>query len=95
MLRSLISDVFTVASGAGIMPVIAILASKYPKTAALLIPDAPMHPIDCFYLPDLTEQDLDPLIAATRSEMMPRDIKVRVSCIYANISLQRIGCMLI
>lgn len=76
ILRSLISDVFTVPSGAGVMPVIAILASKYPKIAALLIPDAPMHAISCFYLPDLTEQDLDPLIATTQSEILPRDIKV-------------------
>lgn len=75
VLRGLISDVFTTNSGVGVMPIIAILAAKYPKTAALLIPDAPMIPLECFYLPDLTEHDLDPVIAATHSEVMPRDIK--------------------
>jgi len=78
VLRSLISDVFTVPSGVGVMPVIAILASKYPKIAALLIPDAPIHTITCFYLPDLTEQDLDPLMATTHTEMTPRDTKVEL-----------------
>eukprot|EP00892_Ulva_mutabilis_P007601 jgi/Ulvmu1/5212/UM022_0005.1 len=75
VLRGVVSDVFTVPSGIGVMPVIAILASKYPKIAALLIPDAPMHAISCFYLPDLTEQDLDPLIATTHAQMTPRDTK--------------------
>lgn len=79
VLRSVISDVFTIPSNIGVMPVIAVLASKYPKIAAMLIPDAPMHTISCFYLPNLTEQDLDPLMATTHIEMTPRDTKVKSS----------------
>jgi hypothetical protein len=76
LLIALLAQTFTMASGAGVMPVIAILASKYPRIAALLIEDAPVHALDCFYLPDATEQQLDPVAAITHQQPFPKSTKV-------------------
>lgn len=80
LLQAAISDVFTVASGVGIMPAAAILAAKHPKIAALLIPDAPVQELGTFYLPNASEQDLDPVDSMTHSLMTPRSIKVQTCC---------------
>ena len=76
LLQGMISDVFTLASGIGIMPVVAILAAKHPKLAALVIPDAPVQPLGTFYLPRASEKDLAPLDSITHGMMQPRSTKV-------------------
>lgn len=79
LLKAVISDVFTIASGIGIMPVVAILAAKHPKIAALLIPDAPVQALGTFYLPHVSENDLDPVDSITHELMLPRSTKVRLA----------------
>jgi hypothetical protein len=77
LLQAVISDVFTIASGVGIMPAVAILAAKHPKIAALLIPNAPLKSLGVFYLPNVSDRkELDPMDSITHSLMLPRSIKV-------------------
>ena len=76
LLQAVISNVVTIASGIGIMPVVAILAAKHPKIASLLIPDAPVQPLGTFYLPNASEKDLEPVASVTHELMIPRSTKV-------------------
>lgn len=76
LLQAGISDAFTIASGVGIMPAAAILAAKHPKIAAMFIPDAPVQALGTFYLPNVSEQDLDPVDSITHELLLPRSPKV-------------------
>ena len=79
MLQGLISETFTIASGLGVMPAMPILAVKYPRSAALVVPEAPMHVLQQFYISNLAESDLDPLVAVTARERAPAAIEVRLA----------------
>jgi hypothetical protein len=79
VLQCLVSEAFTGGSGLGVMPVMAILAVKYPKSAAHVVPRAPMQCIHEFYISNLSEKDLDPLVSETSCERVPASIEVRFS----------------
>ena len=91
LLRGITSEVFTIASGIGVMPAVAILAAKHPKLAALAIPGAPVQPLGTFYLPRASEKDLAHVDSIAHGLLKPRSIKV--SCMsFGRVWLRPRGC---
>lgn len=76
VLQGLVSESFTIASGLGVMPAMPILAVKYPRSAAMVVPEAPMCRLHQFYISNLSERDLDPLVAVTARERCPAALEV-------------------
>jgi hypothetical protein len=77
MLQSMVQGAFTPASGLGVMPAMPILAAKNPRAAAHVVPDAPMQRLRQFYISNVAEEDLEPLVAVTSRERAPAAVEVR------------------
>ena len=59
------------------MPTVAVLAAKYPRSTAALIPQAPMPQLHQFYVANVTEKALHPMVSMTCDEHSPLSIEVR------------------
>ena len=76
ILQGIVDSAYTPASGLGVMPAFPILAVKFPRYAAQVVPDAPMQQLHQFYISNLSEKDLEPLVAVTRRERTHPAIEV-------------------